>query len=93
MLLILRVEREGNFAVLSTVFFDLKIRDEILGFEVLKKSYDDISGALALFLVGAVHIAFGENVIKGNGGFKLFVKFDFANATYDIMFTLCVFFC
>ena len=67
-----RDEREGNFAKFSALFFNFKVGDEILGFEMFKEFEDDVSGALALFLVGAVHLALGEKVVKGNGRFQLF---------------------
>ena len=41
---VLGVEGERNFAELFAVFFNLKIGDEILRFEMFKEFNDDVSG-------------------------------------------------
>ena len=58
-----------------------------MGFEMFKEFEDDVSGALALFLVGVGQFALAEDVVKGNGRFQLFgVELNFANAAHYILF-------
>ena len=69
------------------LFFDVKIGDEVLGFEMFKEFEDDVSGALALFLVGVGQFALGEKVVKGNGRFELLrVELNFANTPHHVLF-------
>lgn len=85
--LFLRVESKRKFVEFSTFFFEFKIGDKVLRFEVFKKFDDSISGVKLFLLVCVLQLALGEYVVKSNDRFQLFgMKFNLADSAHNVFF-------
>ena len=82
----MEVERNRNFAELSAVFFNVKIFDEVMVFEMIKKFDNDVASVLPCRFIGAVHLALFENIIEGDSGSKLGMKFNFGDPAHNVLF-------